>query len=189
MARIPPIPFASVLVVIEIPYACVYCWYSVWTPTPQLPGNSQVGLDHYKRASFPLPSLPYPCLSLASCPLVPSLPIPVPPLSTWSWLANTSLLSLSFCLSFCLYYPLNSPPHALNKLYSILYVMCLVPQVGGMPWHGPAEAPPSPTPHHTPIEHILSLFIITTLTNIHMWHNTYKHVALIYMIHVCNIRA
>jgi hypothetical protein len=32
----------------------------------------------------------------------------------------------------CLYYSLNSPPHALNKLYSIL-----VPQGEGMPWHGP----------------------------------------------------
>ena len=27
--------------------------------------------------------------------------------------------------------------------------MCLVPQGEGMSQHGPAEAPPSPTPHHT----------------------------------------
>jgi hypothetical protein len=34
-----------------------------------------------------------------------------------SWLASIPLLSFSAIL--CLYYPLNSPSHALNKLYSI----------------------------------------------------------------------
>jgi hypothetical protein len=33
-----------------------------------------------------------------------------------------SLYSISpLSLSLCLYYTLNSPPHALNKLYAILY--------------------------------------------------------------------
>ena len=31
------------------------------------------------------------------------------------------LYSLPLSAFLCLYYPLNSPPHALNKLYSILY--------------------------------------------------------------------
>jgi hypothetical protein len=70
--------------------------------------------------------------------------------------------------TLCLYYSLNYPPHALNKHYSILYLLVAGPSVGGgegMPWHGLAEAPPTPTPHHTPIEHTfipLYLFIITT---------------------------
>jgi hypothetical protein len=38
--------------------------------------------------------------------------------------------------------------------------MLLDPQGEGMPWHGPAEASPSPIPHHIPIEHILiSLYL------------------------------
>ena len=78
-------------------------WYSVWTPPPQLPGNSQVGLAHYKRGCLPpLLSLTFVLLplSLASCPLVPLLSsFRFPPLSTWSWPASISLLSPSLCLS------------------------------------------------------------------------------------------
>lgn len=33
--------------------------------------------------------------------------------------------------------------------------MWLVPEGEGLPWHGPAVTSPFPTPHHTPIEHIL----------------------------------
>jgi hypothetical protein len=33
----------------------------------------------------------------------------------------STTLSLSLSAFLCLYCPLNSPPHALNKLYSILY--------------------------------------------------------------------
>jgi hypothetical protein len=57
------------------------------------------------------------CFLLLSLP--PSLPIPFPAPSTCSWPASSSLFSLSAFL--CLYYPLDSPPPALNKLYSILY--------------------------------------------------------------------
>ena len=74
----------------------------------------------------------------------------------------STLLLFAF---LCLYYPLNSVAHPLNKLCSILYHLWLVPQGEGMPQHGPAVIPPSPTSHHTPIEHILIplyLFIITT---------------------------
>ena len=60
-------------------------WYSVWTPSPQLPGNSQVcsssqlpgnsqvGLAHYKRGYLPpLSSL---TLLLLLLPLAPWLPL------------------------------------------------------------------------------------------------------------------
>jgi hypothetical protein len=86
-------------------------WYSVWTPPPQLPGNSQVCSSiqlpgnsqvrpaHYKKGCLPLsllPSCPY-SLTLASHPPAPP---PFSPLSTWSWLASTSLL---FSLSLPFY--------------------------------------------------------------------------------------
>ena len=94
-------------------------WYSVWTPppqlpgnsqvcsSPQLPGNSQVGPAHYKRSCLPLLTLLF-SYSLAS--LLPSwaLPIPspfhilFPPLSMWTWTAPMSLLSPSVCLSLTL---------------------------------------------------------------------------------------
>jgi hypothetical protein len=112
----------------------------------------------------PPPSFVSLALLFLSCPLglFPSLSLPhfLLPLSMCSWTASTYLLSLSAFR--CLYNLLNSPPNALNKLYSILYytilyytilyytVVWLVPQGEGMPWHGPAEAPPSPIPHHTP---------------------------------------
>jgi hypothetical protein len=78
---------------------------------PQLSGNSQACLIHYKRGCLAPPLL------LLLCPLAPyqlskflsPLPIHVLMASLYS--------SLSAFL--CLYYPLNSPPHALNKLYTI----------------------------------------------------------------------
>lgn len=51
-------------------------------------------------------------------------------------------------------YPLNSSPHALDKLYTILYCPVAGSSGEGMSQHGPAEAPLSPIPHHTSIEHI-----------------------------------
>jgi hypothetical protein len=115
---------------------------------PQLPDNSQVCLTHYKRGCLPPPV----SLALAFSPH--SL---YPPF-TCSWLASTSLfLPLSPLL--CLYYLLNFPRHALNKLYSILYHLWLVPQGEGMPQHRPLEAPPHPKPYYTSTKHILSLFI------------------------------
>jgi hypothetical protein len=82
---------------------------------PQLLGNS---LTHYKRGCFPppplLPSYSYSVL----LPVLPS-PFPSPSLSTCSWLACTPLPPPP---PFWLYYPLNIPLHALNKLYSILYL-------------------------------------------------------------------
>jgi hypothetical protein len=87
--------------------------------TPQLPGNSQVCLIHYKRGCVPSPhSLPL----FPFCPF--SLPPPPPSLFTFSWSASTPLsacLSVTLSLLFCLYSLFNFPPHALNKLYSILY--------------------------------------------------------------------
>jgi hypothetical protein len=76
--------------------------------------------------------------------------------------SSTSVsVSLSLSASTTLSTP---PPHALNKLYSILYL--LVSQGEGMPQHGPMEAPPSPTPYHTSIKtYCFSpyLFINTTV--------------------------
>ena len=79
----------------------------------QLPGNSQVGLTLYKRGCSPPPlSLALAFLPLF-CPLVPS------PLSLQVLMASLYFSTLSAFL--CLYYPLDSLPHVLNKLYSILY--------------------------------------------------------------------
>jgi hypothetical protein len=59
------------------------------------------------------------CLSLASCPLAPPLspfPSPLSPCDHGRPLLLCSLLLSAFLF---LYYSLNSPPHALNKLYFI----------------------------------------------------------------------
>jgi hypothetical protein len=46
-----------------------------------------------------------------------------------------------------------------------------------MPWYGPAEAPPSPIPHHTSIEHISLLFIFLINTTVYMYgNNTVCHI-------------
>ena len=98
-------------------------------------------------------SLPFSASATLLCLLLscsPSLPIPFPSLLSPHGHGRPLLLySLLLSAFLCLCYSVNSPPHALNKLYSILYYtgVCLVPQMEGMPWHGPAEAPPSPTPH------------------------------------------
>jgi len=132
----------------------------------QLPGNSQVCLTHYKRGCSPPPTL--------SCSLTFLLPLysvlfflpsffPFPcPFSTCSWSASTPLLSpfpppLSAFL--CLYYLLISPPHALNKLYSILYHHVAGHLGEGMPQYGPVEVPPYPTPDYTFAKHIPSLLV------------------------------
>ena len=101
-------------------------------PSPLLPGNSLVGLVHYKRGCLPLP-LPY-SLSLSfslaqSWAPLPSSPLP--PLSTWSWpplLLYSLLLSAFLCLS----YPLSPPPHDLNRLSSILKTGAVSEQVSGI---------------------------------------------------------
>ena len=83
------------------------------TVTWQHPGML---LPHYKRGCLPPPlSLLLSC-SLALFPS-PSLPYSLSSLS----MASTSLLSPSLCL----YYPVDSPPHALNKLWSLRGKGCL----------------------------------------------------------------
>ena len=81
------------------------CWYSVWTPPPQLPGNSQAGLAHYKRGCLPPPpslTLLFLLLSLASCSLAPHLsPFPSslsPRGHGWSLLLYSLLLSATTIL-------------------------------------------------------------------------------------------
>ena len=85
---------------------------------PQLPGNSQVCLTLYRRGCLPPPLPLAPALSPSSCfPLPISLP-PSPCVRGWPLLSTYSLsLSLSLSAFLCLF-SLNSPPHALNKLYS-----------------------------------------------------------------------
>ena len=82
-------------------------WYSVWTPSPQLPGNSQVGLAHYKRGCLSPPlSYSYSCFLLAfllpSFPLAPPIPTFLSPLSPcghgWPLLLYSLLLSASTTL-------------------------------------------------------------------------------------------
>lgn len=91
---------------------------------------------------LPLPHLSLPASSfLPPCFLISS---PLSPPSCLRALSPPSSLSSSF---LCLYCPLNSPPHVLNKFYSILYLH--VAQEEGVPQHGPTEAPRFPIPHHT----------------------------------------
>jgi hypothetical protein len=68
-------------------------------------------------------------------------------LSMCSWPASTSLLSLSAFLY--LYYLLNSPPYALNKLYSILYCHVATPSGGrdASAWAGRGTPFPHTSPH------------------------------------------
>ena len=62
-------------------------------------------------------------------------------------------LSLSLSAWLCIYYPLNSPPKALNKLYSILYLhVADISEGEEMPYHGPAEAPLYPTPYQVSLK-------------------------------------
>ena len=93
--------------------------------SPQLPGNSQVCLAQYKRGCLPSPlslTLLHSFLSFASCPLLPHLsPLPCP-LSLCGHGQPPLIYSLLFSASLCFYYSLNSPPHALNKVYSIPYL-------------------------------------------------------------------
>ena len=87
---------------------------------PQLPGNSQVCLTHYKRGCSPLLSLLLSSpLALAPLPSIPSLPILLP-LSPCAHGWPLLLYSPSLSAILSLYYPLNSPSHASNKLHSVL---------------------------------------------------------------------
>jgi hypothetical protein len=92
------------------------CWHSVWIPPPQLPGNSQVGLAHYKRGCLAPPlSLSLTLASLfcllPSCS--PSLSIPFPPTHSprvhAGFYFSTLSLSLPFSASITLITPLPVP--------------------------------------------------------------------------------
>ena len=75
--------------------------------SPQLPGNSQVDLAHYKWAA---------CTLLSLLHLAPLSPFPVP-LSPHGHGQPPLLYSLLLSAFLCLYYSLNSPPHALSRLF------------------------------------------------------------------------
>lgn len=71
-------------------------------------------------------------------------------------------VSLSLSAFLYLYPILNSPPHVLNKLYTILYytTMWMVDQGEGMSQHEPAEAPPSPTAPRASTKHISDPYLL-----------------------------
>jgi hypothetical protein len=74
-------------------------WYSVWTPPPKLPGNSQISPVHYKRSCLPPPCSLASLTLLLSCSYSCSLaPLPFPLLYMWPWLASPSPHSLSLTL-------------------------------------------------------------------------------------------
>jgi hypothetical protein len=109
----------------------------------QLHNNSQVDLAYYRKGTFwPVFFAHSDCfLSLTPCflsllPPPPSLsplsPPPSPPLSF-----SPSLSSLSISIPFSTPFP---GPLINAKIW-------LVPQGGGIPQHGPAEAPPLLTPY------------------------------------------
>ena len=103
--------------------------------------------------------------ALASCSLAPSwspsLPIPFP-LSPRGHGQPLLLYSLLLSAFLCLCYPLNSPPRALNKLYSILYCRMAGPSQGrdALAWAHRSTSSPHTLPEHILIA--LSLFMITT---------------------------
>ena len=102
---------------------------------PQLLGNSQVGLAEYKRGCLtpPLSLSPLPSYTLASLlPLAPLCPLSLHSLSPSLHMVMACLYSstLSFALPFSAATTLLTPhPHALNKLYSILY-LCMAGMAG-----------------------------------------------------------
>jgi hypothetical protein len=91
---------------------------SSMSSAPQLPGNSQVCLTHYQKGHLLLCLLVHSCLSLFPSPI--SLHV----------LMAGLYLSTSLSAFLYLYYPLNSPPLALNKQYSILYLPLAGPSGG-----------------------------------------------------------
>jgi hypothetical protein len=108
--------------------------------TPQLPGNNQVCLTHYKRGCLP----PLLSCSLTLFLLCPFSPLSPPPPSTCSWPASLYSYFLppppSFPFSVSSHPSTPRPPPP-----------WLVPQGKGMPQHGPSEVPPSTSPYLTPL--------------------------------------
>jgi hypothetical protein len=86
--------------------------------TQKLPGNSQIGLAYYKWGCLTPPQIslppPHPPPTLSPILFSPSLPflLHVP---GWPLLFSSPT-------PLCLYSLLYSPSHALNKLYSTLYL-------------------------------------------------------------------
>jgi hypothetical protein len=121
-----------------------FLWHFSLGSAPQLPGNSQVCLTHYKRGCSSHP------LSLALLLLLPLLTLssspPHPP--------HYRPLSLHVLIAG-LYTP--SLPFSLSTLSNPLPTR--VPQREGTPQHWPSEAPPSPTPDYTPTKRVPSLLI------------------------------
>jgi hypothetical protein len=130
--------------------------------TPWLLGNSQACLTHYKRGCSP----PSPLLTLLL--LLPLSPFPSP-LSLHMLLA---ILYSSNMLPSPTFLFLYSPPHALNKFYSILYLqMAGTSEWEGMPLHGPTEALPSPTPYRASTKHTPSF--LSFYKTQQCWHSTH----------------
>jgi hypothetical protein len=139
-------PCAKELAMVEITLVFTFSRTSIrsLSSTPQLPGNSQVWLTHYKRGCLPLPcslalAFLLPPLSPFSSPLSPQAN--VWPLLLYPPPSVCLCLSLSVCLSVCLSVSLPFSacitlltPFPMPWINSILYysVLCLVSRGEGM---------------------------------------------------------
>jgi hypothetical protein len=126
---------------------------------------------HYERGCLPPPlSLLLLLLSLASCPVAPSLP-PFPSPSLYVVMAGLYFSTLSLSLPFSASTTLLISLHAQNKLYSILYSPVAGPAGGkGCLRMGTPRNSLLPYLNHTPTEQILIflyLFINISPRSIH----------------------
>jgi hypothetical protein len=129
-----------------------------------------VCLTHCKRGCSPHPLSSLLALTLSSPPTSPLSLFPSPlspcahgqPLFLFSLSVSLSLslsLSPSLSLFLCLYYPLNSPPHVMSKLYYSIPSCGWSLRGKGCLSMGPLRHPLPHITDYTSIKHIPSLFI------------------------------
>lgn len=134
--------------------------------TPQLPGNGQECLTHYKRGRLSPPHFSCSIVLLPSSPSVPSFPISLPLLSPCVHVWPYSSLSLSVFQSLL-------PPQLPSQcpkltLFHAISIIFLVLQGEGMHQHGHREVPPSPAPYFTSTKHTPGFFFLFIKHNINI---------------------